>query len=306
MTRRRITKPNEDNERLREVVHILERIREQRKQKYQDHHSNGKRFTLEEMEELVSTYRNARYRPEKSLLLSRDELLKLCDHLECTSLERNEVLLAAHYEPVGVQLRPDELNKLIDIYLNMMRYLPFPAYLVTRDFNVQGWNRHIQTLLGWEDSRIKHLRLAGRLNLLHLTFDRTLGVRDRMRAPGGSWEETALRNVYLFKVTNIHYRFDEWYTNLVTDLQKHDDFDRIWNETDILLGDRISRADYEIELEIAPSTLIRFRPLRMTYSFLESLFIVGWMPTDEKSREVLRAMNIPIPQPSDVYGTSQR
>ncbi len=216
------------------------------------------------------------------------------------------MLLTARYEPVSFELPDEELNRLIETALEVMRYLPFPAYLMTRNWDVCGWNRSMQVTLGWDDIRVRQLRLAGRLNVLHLLFDREWGLRDRIRAPDGSWEDVAIRNVYLFKVMNIHCRYDEWYQSLENDLRRYDDFDCIWQQTDVSLGDRMSFADYVIELDIASTTPVRFRPCRLTYSSPDYPLIVVWVPVDEASSRPLRLLDIPIPSPSDVDRASER
>jgi hypothetical protein len=88
-----------DIERLRNLIAALEEIRLKRKA-IRKRRRLGKQFTLAEMYEIVPTYHNAKYRPDETFPLSRDEIIALSDYLECTSNELNSILLIARYEPI--------------------------------------------------------------------------------------------------------------------------------------------------------------------------------------------------------------
>jgi hypothetical protein len=178
-----------------------------------------------------------------------------------------------------------------------MRYLQLPAHVITRDWNVQGWNKHILKLLGWNEQKTQFLQQRERLNVLHLIFDKDIELRNRLCTPNGTWEDVAMRNVYGFKMTNVHCRYDDWYQNLVNDLMQFEDFERIWKAVDDKPMPIRSAIEYITEIigiESTKGESIRFRSSFVSNGDIYYPLVSVWLPIDHNSRQVFLDLGIPI------------
>lgn len=274
--------------RLKSIVGALEEILEDRRK------SSTKRYTLEAMYEQVPTYQNARHRPDHSRLLTFEEVMTLCDYLDCSTPERNRVLENARYEPVLRSVAGEELEAALATAREVLAYLPMPAYILTQDWHVHAWNPYVLKLLGWTDSFAKSLQRNKQMNILHIIFDPTIRMRQHLGGEDGTWEEMAFRNVYTFKTVNWLYRHDQWFTQEVERLKKLPDFAHFWDIAQVDIAHPKLKAEFVTQIRYKDGRVFRFRSLFISNGSFYYPHIGAYMPLDEESCNILRSLGIPV------------
>lgn len=279
---------NAETKRLKATLAELETLVWNRKDQ------KAKRYTFEEMYALVPTYQSARIRPEHSRLLTFDELMTLCDYLDCSVTEKNLVLERAQYQPILRFVSGEELHAALEAARAVLAYLPIPAYVLTQDWHIQAWNPYILKLLGWSDGQARSLQLNGRLSVLHLIFDTNLGLRTHLAGEDGTWSEMAFRNVYTFKTINWLYRHDPWFIQELDRLMKLPDFLQYWEMAQINMAQPQIKAEFVSQISFPDERIFRFRSLFVSNGSFYYPHVAAYMPLDEPSCEILRSRGIPV------------
>ena len=277
-----------ETDRLKATVLELERVLDDRRLR------GTRRYTFSEMYALVPTFENARHRSEHSRQLTIDELMTLCDYLDCSVAERNRVLHQARYEPVLRYISGNELHTALHTATTVLSYLPAPAYVLTQDWHVHAWNSHILRLLGWTESFTRLLKAEGRLGILHFIFDPGLGVRPYLAGEDGTWEEMAYRNVYAFKTQNWLYSHDPWYLEELERLMKLPDFAYYFNLAQVDAAHPNHKTEFISQIGYPDGRTFRFRSLFISNGSIYYPQVAMYMPVDEASRAILRSLGIPV------------
>ncbi len=216
---------------LREVLDEIETLRitrqEERKQRP---HPQFKRFTQQELnDEACPTYKNLLV--GRSLRVpSRQTMLHIADYLECSALQRNDLLLAARYLPETLELEGVQLQQALEHARQLMETLPYPAMVVTHTLDVQAVNERFQRL--FEIPSLAEIPLPQR-HLFHFLFHPDLLMRKRSTFDAQAvtiWQAQASRGIQLFKQSNVFYQFEPWYRELVERFCSVADFRAYWEQ----------------------------------------------------------------------------
>jgi PAS domain-containing protein len=218
--------------------------------------------------------------------------------LRCTLKERNDLLVSLGYSPEEPFLTDQAYQRALQAARRTLNYIPLPAYILTRDWTVQDWNKHIVAFLGWTEDDLLSIE-SSRLNILHLLFDHRLGLRSRLEVRPSVWEEAAYRNVYGFINQNILCRYDTWYKELVRDLHALPDFERVWRTVtseSVPERYRYLHIDYLTEMQTLTGKMVRFHSIFICNGDLYYPQVAAYIPADSESQVAFAELGIPVPE----------
>lgn len=265
--------------------------------------SDGRIVRRQDFYEEFPYYLNIRHNRRKSLP-TRQEVLAMADFLNCTIRERNKLLAAAGYAPDDEEPDGDDLNRALDTAQGIVDYLPHPAYVVTRDDVIHGWNFHAQVLFFKSSDELQrtpaHLR-----NVLRFIFDSRSTVHHlltRDRSEYTWWRYTAILNIYRFKRDNINATQEPWYENRVAMLLSFPGFADMWANVHVETGlEMLSQyrcslpAGYVTKMYSPYGDLMTVRGIQMRAVDTDWPQIVAYMPADSESERVFTRLGIPNP-----------
>ncbi len=207
---------------LKQTLYEIERLRLQRQREISHHrYTPWKRFTQQELnDEACPTYKNLLVGRSRRIP-DRQTMLNIADYLECSSGERNDLLLAAGYLPVQTELSPAMLGQAIEQAQHTMRALPYPAMVVTHTEDIRGYNELCSRLFDFPQ-RSAYQSLMNRVDL---HFNLALPVRPRStfdQASQQQWEAHAARGIRMFKQNYMLSRYDAWYQDVVKRFGQYD------------------------------------------------------------------------------------
>jgi hypothetical protein len=273
---------------LKTALGEIEALRMKRQRQYADHsHPSLKRFTQQELnDEACPTYKNLligrSYR-----LPDRQMLLRISEYLECTSEERNDLLVAAGYLPLLSEITGRSLGLALEQAHQLMSQLPLPAMIVTPTLDIQEFNEPFRHL--FDISR--DIFYENRMNLIDFHFNSDLPVRSRSTFDAESfehWESHAIYGMQSFKRNHLLSRHDYWYQSLIRKFHQYDDADKYWD-----MGPyhpeskenhaRIILARTETAGELVP---IRYRQTFLSVGRTMYPRIGVFLPDDEPARKV--------------------
>lgn len=213
---------------IRVLVGEIETLREKRRALYADKpHELLKRFTQEELtDSCCPSYKNLLYRYTQRLP-SRLQILQIADYLECTLQERNDLLLAAQYLPEEVDLRDDQYRAALDHAHLMLGMLPFPAYIILREWIMGTANAHFLQMVGME--HIEQIDKPQRTPV-HTVFDKTLPIRQILEQNADIYKANVRLGIMLFSTYNQRYQREFWFQNSLEKYHQLADFSIYWHE----------------------------------------------------------------------------
>lgn len=214
---------------MKAALEEIEALRMKRQRQYADQsHPSLKRFTQQELnDEACPTYKNLLIGRSRRLP-DRQTLLRIADYLECTSEERNDLLVAAGYLPFPSEMTGRALELALDQARQLMSQLPLPAMIVTPSLDIQEFNDSFRQL--FDISRDTFDKQG--MNLIDFHFNSDFPIRSRSTFDAASfrqWESHAIYGLQAFKRNHLLSRHDDWYQKLVRKLHRYDDADKYWN-----------------------------------------------------------------------------
>jgi hypothetical protein len=259
-----------------------------------------KRWTREELcNDAYSSYKallkgSIRRPPRRAVVLA------IADYLECTPAERNRLLIAAQYAPQPPYLTGVALTAALALAQATVDYVPLPAYVVTREWDVRSTNAHLLTLVGATRAQVDAIPPEQR-NILHLIFDPSLPLYERLRGTREAWERTARCSIYQFKRDNVLCQDEAWYTHRVQRLLGFPRFAEYWQQIQIdfeARGDGFGPASGRldtIEITHPTGTVVRVRPLLILQGASDYPRVVAFLPADAASRRAFGTLHLPTP-----------
>lgn len=207
--------------RLQQLLVEMERLRMHRQREMAHHrYTAWKRFTQQELnDEVCPTYKNLLVGRSRRIP-DRQTLLNMADYLECSSSERNDLLLAAGYLPVQTVLSPAVMEQAMEQAREMMMALPYPAMIVTPDEDIRGYNEFCRQLFHFPQDTAN----ASWMNRIDLHFNKDLPVRTRSTFDQVSlkqWEGHAVRGIQSFKQSHMLSRHDAWYQDVIKRFEQY-------------------------------------------------------------------------------------
>jgi hypothetical protein len=259
-----------------------------------------KRWTREELCDVAYSSYKALLKGRIRRPPRREVVLAIVDYLECTLAERNRLLIAAQYAPQQPYLTGAALAAALALAQETVDYVPLPAYVVTRAWDVRSTNAHLLTLFGATRAQVDAIPAEQR-NILHLVFDPRLPLYARLSGTPEAWERSARRSIYGFKRDNVLCQDEAWYRQRVQRLMGLPRFAEYWKQVQIDVearGDRFGPAPgwrEGIEIMHPTGTVVRVRPLLILQGDSDYPRVVAFLPADPDSRRAFGTLHLPTP-----------
>ncbi|OAN49747.1 hypothetical protein A6A03_06730 [Chloroflexus islandicus] len=256
-----------------------------------------KTFTYTQFREVYSSYPALRSGKLKKPP-SRDIVMAIADYLECDLAERNRLLISAHHYPIQPYRSGETLATFVRVAREIMQFVPLPAYIINRDWDVLDVNEHLLALAGITRTEYEAIPVEMR-NVIQMIFDPRSPVYPLLYLDHEQWRRFAQRNIYGFKVQNAYCEREPWYIERVARWRELPYFSELWENTpiDAYTASTSDAAPpfYRSTIRSATGQIINFRSLFITLS--DELYpqVVAWMPVDHASRAAMIDLGIPIP-----------
>lgn len=278
---------------LHELLYEIETVRLRRQHQVSTQpHPLLKRFTQQELnDEVCPTYKNLLV--GRSLRLpSRQAILQIADYLECTTRERNTLLLAARYLPETLELEGFQLSQALEQAYQLMSTLPGPALIVTPTLQVQAVNQAFQRL--FEFPALGAIP-EPRRHLFHFLFETDLPVRERSTfndLAKLAWQAQAAQGIQLFKQSNVLYQFEPWYGELIKGLFALADFRWYWEQDLAGVGHQASPTKLLLARHATTGELLPIQLRHLYFSAGSHRYpsILTYLPVDEAARAVFASL----------------
>ncbi|MNC13662.1 hypothetical protein D3C76_122380 [compost metagenome] len=218
-------------------------------------------------------------------------IVQIAKYLECTSIEQNDLLVAAGYLPVYQALEGAGLEQALEEARQIMSCLPLPAMIVNRALNIQGVNEPFRRLFGLP----AHPAFYKSLNMADLHFNSDYPVRSRSTFNAVSfelWESHAIDGIQAYKTMNFYSTHEPWYKQGVQKLQQYDDFNKYWNKLpestmNGLERDKMILARMGASGKLVP---IRYKQIQISTSHHMYPRIEAYLPVDDAARIVFNQL----------------
>ncbi|WP_328800140.1 hypothetical protein T3H97_15000 [Paenibacillus sp. LX16] len=280
---------------LKIVLGEIEAVRMKRQREYNElSHPLLKRFTQQELnDEACPTYKNLLVGRSRRIP-DRQTMIHIAEYLECSSDERNDLLLAADYLPIHYELEGRSLELALEQTQQIMSNLPFPAMIVTHTLDIKGLNEPFRHLFDIPSDSF----MNGKLNKVDFHFNSDFSIRPRSTFDAESfeqWESHAIYGIQAFKRYNMFSRYDDWYKKLIDKFKKYDYINKYWSmqpsdssneveHTKIILARMGTMAD------LVP---IRYKLIHLSVSSHMYPGIEVYLPIDEPARRVFEYLGCP-------------
>jgi hypothetical protein len=281
-----------ENSRIKIVLGEIETLRMKRQRELRDRsHPSLKRFTQQELnDEAFPSYKNLLVGRSRRIP-DRQTMMSISEYLECTSDERNDLLLAAGYLPIQTELEGRTLERALEWAQQTMRAIPFPAMIITHTQDIKGVNEPFRRLFDIPLDR----SYDALMNRVDFHFNSDLPIRSRStfdKASSEQWEAHAISGINAFKREHILSRYDVWYQNLLYRVQKYnvDEY--------LTMPDAGEEADHtqsilarmESSGELVP---IRYRQVSISAGSRVYPQIKVFLPVDAAARQVFEELGCP-------------
>jgi hypothetical protein len=227
----------------------------------------------------------------------RDTVSLIATYLECNISERNRLLVAAGYALVPVYLTGAELDTVLSECARVLRYVPAPSIVVTRDWDIHIINDRMLRFM-----RITRAQWDQELTACHnildlLCNDASPAYTQLMHNPH-SWRGTIERLILGYKVDNVFCEFESWHLERVARWRNLPGpagpmLARMWDDIKI---DRWQPAAavgadftfYTMSLKQVSGEVVRLRPMFTIVGDYRYPRIISLLPADEASERVLQ------------------
>ncbi|MNO22100.1 hypothetical protein D3C76_118770 [compost metagenome] len=284
---------NMENSRHKIAMLEIEALRMKRQQKLADRpHPSLKRFTQQELnDEAFPSYKNllvgrTRRMPDRQTIIS------IAEYLECTSDERNDLLLAAGYLPIQTELEGRSLERALEWAQQTMRGIPFPAMIITHTQEIKEVNEPFRHLFDIPLDR----SYDGLMNRIDFHFNSNVPIRPRStfdKASFEQWKEHAIHGLHAFKREHMLSRYDAWYQKLFDRVQKYN-VDEYLNVPDA--GAKVDHTQTILAGMKSSSELVPIRYRQVSISEGSRLYpqIEVFLPVDTAARTVFENLGCPV------------
>ncbi|URJ58879.1 hypothetical protein [Paenibacillus polymyxa] len=281
-----------ENSRHKIVMGEIEALRVKRQQKLADRpHPSLKRFTQQELnDEAFPSYKNLLVGRTRRIP-DRQTIINIAEYLECTSDERNDLLLAAGYLPILTELEGRSLERALEWAQQTMTSIPFPAMIVTHTQDIKGVNEPFRHLFDIPLER----SYDGLMNRVDFHFNSDLPIRPRStfdKASFEQWEEHAKYGIHAFKREHMLSRYDAWYQKLFDRVQKYN-VDEYLNVPDV--GAKVDQIQTILARMESSDELVAIRYRQVSISEGSRLYpqIEVFLPVDSAARTVFEKLGCP-------------
>ncbi|MFM9277866.1 hypothetical protein [Paenibacillus jiagnxiensis] len=281
-----------ENSRLKIVLGEIEALRMKRQRQLADRpHPSLKRFTQQELnDEAFHSYKNLLVGRSRRIP-DRQTMMSIAEYLECTSDERNDLLLAAGYLPVQTELEGRALERALEWAQQTMRAIPFPAMIITHTQDIKGVNERFRRLFDIPLDR----SYDGFMNRVDFHFNPDLPIRPRStfdKASYEQWEAHAINGINAFKREHILSRYDAWYQKLLYRVQKYN-MDEYLTMPDA--GEEADHTQTILARMESSGELVPVRYRQVSISAVSRVYpqIEVFLPVDAAARQVFKDLGCP-------------
>ncbi|WP_397386744.1 hypothetical protein [Paenibacillus sp. MMS20-IR301] len=250
-----------------------------------------KRFTQQELnDEAFPSYKNLLV-GRTHRIPTRQTIINIAEYLECTSDERNDLLMAAGFLPIQTELDGRLLERALEWAQLTMKSIPFPAMIVTHTQDIKGFNEPFQQLFEIPLER----SLDGLLNRIDLHFSSGFPVRSRStfdKVSFKQWEEHIINGLQAFKREHMLSRYDVWYQKLLDRIQKYNARDYLNRQDAAEEADPVQTilARMESSGELVP---VRYKQVSISAGGRLYPQIQVFLPADSAARTVFGSLGCP-------------
>jgi hypothetical protein len=288
-----------------EFIEVAERLRQQRQSEWRlQRHRNAVLptkqdgiYSQRDMWNHVSGYK-ALLEHRRQQMPSREMIEHIVEYLECSLAEQNTLRVAAGLAPLYLDPQGEEFQGHISALRMTLRMLPFPAYIVSRDWFIYAVNHHLLKFLNLTEQAAQNIP-EPLCNVLHFIFNPDLQVRQRLTGGKGGWRAIAERNIYGFKLNNSQTLHDFRVVQLLASLRDipNGGFQSVWDEVQAkpYTQSPFYDADYVTEMQAPndPSSILAFRSLHVHYGDIAFPGIIAYVPTDRETEKVFQQLGLP-------------
>ncbi|WP_317890339.1 hypothetical protein [Paenibacillus polymyxa] len=210
-------------------------------------------------------------------ILDRQTMIHIAEYLECTSDERNDLLLAADYLPIHYELEGRSLELALEQAQQIMSNLPFPAMIITHTLDIKGLNEPFR-------------------HLFDIPSDFSIRPRSTFDAESfGQWESHAIYGIQAFKRYNMFSRYDHWYKKLIDRFRKYDDLNKYWSVQPKDSSNEVEHSRIILARMGAMAGLVPIRYKKIHISVSSPMYpgIEVYLPIDEPGRRVFEYLGCP-------------
>ncbi|AIQ17708.1 XRE family transcriptional regulator [Paenibacillus sp. FSL H7-0357] len=279
-------------ETLKNLLAEVESLRVKRQQAYANQsHPLLKRFNQQELNDMACpTYKNL-LTGRSHRIPDRQMIVRIATYLECTSIEQNDLLVAAGYLPFHQRLEGEAWEQALEEARQIMSSLPLPAMIVDQALAIKGVNDSFSQLFDLP----AHPAFYKDLNMADLHFNSEFPVRSRSTFDAASfelWESHAIDGIQAYKTMHIYSRHELWYKQGIRKLQKYDDFNKYWNKQPGNTRNELEQ--HKMILAEMGNTgkwvPIRYKQIHISTSHHMHPRIEAFLPVDDAARMVFKQL----------------
>lgn len=283
---------NVQEETLKGLIAQIENLRVIRQLDYADRsHPLLKRFTQQELNDMACpTYKNL-LTGRSHRLPDRSMIACIAEYLECTAVERNDLLLAAGYLPVYQALEGMAMEQALEEVRQIMSSLPLPAMIVNHMLDIKAVNERFSRLFELPASSACY----DGLNMADLHFNTDYPVRSRSTFNAASyelWEAHAVDGIRAYQTMYTGSRHEPWYTHSIEKLRQNSDFNKYWNKQPDNTGNELGQQKMILARMGASGKLVPIRYKQIHISASHQLYprIEAYLPVDEAAHTVFKQL----------------
>ncbi|GHO42171.1 hypothetical protein [Ktedonospora formicarum] len=233
----------------------------------------------------------------------REVVMEIADYFQCTRMERNRLLLAAHTFPVESYLTGAELEHVLRVATEVASVLPMPTMIINRDWRIHYLSESLLRLYDISPKQLAEFP-ASSINMLQLLFDPTLPLYPNLMINHASWEQMALWTIHGFKMANLLSTYEPWYRQVVMQFMQLPEFSRYWQQVHLekyIEAVPTSSADVRLETSVPclqdPSCSLSLRPLVISTGYFHYTFpqIIGFLPISKEDQAIFEKIGLPYP-----------
>lgn len=193
----------------RTLIGEIEALRRKRRQHWRENGSRGdKRWSQEELTQLAYSGFHNLLIGRSRRVPSRPAVLRIAEYLECTTQETNDLLVAAEYLPLQVELREDDYQRAMDQAYALMHTVALPCVILGRRWQIVAMNRYTEALNAipsWEEVPPE------RRSMVHLFFDPHLPTHEVHASTPAVWQRNASNMLRLLRRASLPFQHDAWF-----------------------------------------------------------------------------------------------
>jgi hypothetical protein len=281
----------------RELVSVIEGLLEKRQDEANKRHT-GEKWNRTRLDEQYPPYKDIRLGKVK-YPPPREELLRLGDILHCSKEEKNLLLVATKYAILETYLEGEALERALLLAQPILDYLNIPSMVITRDFNIQRWNKSLPRLFRLNEQEFKAENEEER-NVLRYVFDDRTPVHKLLYKNMVQGNYIASMGIFWFKSDNINCRHEKWYQAKSDSLMKYPGFREMWDAVDLdykpsdEVGKQMTFPQFILEIFLPAGQTLRMRGLQIKYFDYDYPKIVSFMPENKVTSLAFKALELPF------------